>query len=401
MKSADVVVIGGGVIGAAITYNLAVCGVEVTLVERGELASGTSGACGGSIAIQTKGAGPVLECARFSQQLYRTLADELGQDLEHEQQGSVIVAESDDELRHIMALAAVQQAAGLDIELLDGPDARAWAPGLGPSVRAASFCAGDAEVNPFRVVLAFAEAAQQNGAQLRTHTQVTGIDVAQGRVTRVRTEHGDIGAGAVVIAAGAWTPTIGRMVGVNIPVRPRRGVVIVTEPAPFRVRGTVFSSRYLASKRYLPDETTTVPDTESGFTGGLVLSQAAAGNVIFGSSRELAGYDVAAPIEIVEFVAREALRIVPVIAQVRMIRSFAGLRPLSNDGLPIIGRVSGICGLVVATGHEGDGVALAPWTGQAVATLIVTGEPPLALRPFDPDRIVHVATGSDAGMATP
>ena len=387
MISSDVVVIGGGVVGTAITYYLAVRGLAPTLIERHDLASGTSGACGGSITMQTKRAGPVLGCAIQSQDLYRALGDELGHDLEYQEQGSLVVAETDDELEYLTALVAAQAVAGLHLDWLDGPAARAWGD-LGRSVQGASFCPTDAEVNPLRVVFAFGEAARRHGGRILTHTRVTGIRADRDGVAGVQTDRGDFAARTIVNAAGVWSPMIGQMVGVDVPVRPRRGVVVVTEPAPFSVRGTLFSAKYLISKRH-PAGGSTANDGNSTFTGGLVLSEAVAGNLLVGSSREFAEYDVGAPVDVIDFIVREAVRIIPAIAGVRMIRAYAGLRPLSGDGLPIIGNVPRLPGLVLATGHEGDGVALAPWTGKAVADLIVSGAPSEELAPFDPRRFAE------------
>jgi glycine/D-amino acid oxidase-like deaminating enzyme len=394
---ADVVVIGGGIIGAAITYYLAASGAAVTLLERNDLSSGTSGACGGSVTLQTKRTGPVLAVALESQRLYCGLSDELAYDLEYQQDGSLIVAETDVELEYLATLNAAQKATGLDMTWLDAAAASEWGEGLGPSVRGASFCSTDAEVNPLKVVFGFAEAARRHGARICTNTEVTGVRIDRGRVTAVQTDRGAITTQSVVNAAGVWSPAIGQLAGANLPVRPRRGVVIVTEPAPFRVLGTLFSTKYLTSKRHL-DSASTPASNGDVVSGGLVLAETAAGNLLVGSSREFAEFDTRVPAGIIAFIAREAVRLLPTIAHVRMIRAYAGLRPFSPDGLPIIGNMPGIEGFVVATGHEGDGVALAPWTGKTVAQLITTAERPEHLAPFDPQRFdpptdVYAAAG--------
>jgi sarcosine oxidase subunit beta len=204
------------------------------------------------------------------------------------------------------------------------------------------------------------------------------------RVVGVETERGDLAAPIVVNAAGAWAPAVGEMVSVSVPVKPRRGVVLVTEPVPFPVRGTVFSTRYLMSKR--PSAKASAGGVELSFSGGLVLAQTLAGNLLIGSSRDDVGFDARTPPEIVEFIAQEAVRILPALSSVSVIRAYAGLRPLASDGLPIIGAVPGLSGFVLATGHEGDGVALAPWTGKAVAALVESGRPSDDLAPFSPQR---------------
>lgn len=380
----DVVVVGGGVIGTAIAYYLTRLGISVVLIEKGDLASGASGACGGSVSMQTKRDGPVLASALRSQELYRSLGDELGHDLEYEEQGSLIVAETAAEHDYLTKLAAEQRSAGLHVEWVDGVVVTDTGASLAPSVVASRYCPSDAEVNPLAVVFAFADAAKKRGARLLTHTRVTGIGMHNDRIVGVETDRGDVVAPVVVNAAGAWAPALGKMAGVLVPVRPRRGVVLVTEPVPFRIRGTLFSTRYLMSKR--PGALALAGGAEPSFTGGLVLAQTVSGNLLIGSSREDVGFEVGAPPEIVEFIAQEAVRILPALSSVSLIRTYAGLRPLTSDGLPIIGTVPGLTGYVLATGHEGDGVALAPWTGKAVATLVDTGKGSDELAPFGPQR---------------
>lgn len=381
---ADVVVIGGGVIGTAITYYLTCLGMSVVLIEKGGLASGASGACGGSVSMQTKREGPVLTCALRSQELYRSLGDELGRDLEYEERGSLIVAETDAECAYLSGLARGQESAGLAVEWLDGAAAREWGETLSPSVVSARYCATDAEVNPLAVVFGYADAARARGARLWSHTRVNDIRTHGDKIVAVVTDRGIVAAPTVVNAAGAWAPAIARMADVHLAVKPRRGIVLVTEPVALRVRGTLFSTRYLMSKR--PVAKASSEASEVSFTGGLVLARTAAGNFLIGSSRDDVGFDVQAPPEIVEFIAQEAVRILPSLSSVSLIRAYAGFRPLTPDGLPIIGAVPGLGGLVLATGHEGDGIALAPWTGKAVAALVANEKPSETLALFGLER---------------
>jgi sarcosine oxidase subunit beta len=380
----DAVVIGGGAIGTALTYYLSSRGCAVALIERRGAGSGTSGACGGSITMQTKRAGPVFEAARKSQGLYRGLSDELSLDLEYREGGSLVVAETDSELEYVMRLSRAQQAAGLSISWFNATTARAWGPGLGPSVLGGSYCPTDAEVNPLKVVFGFADAAKRLGATVWTHTCVTGIRVQRGHVAGIHTDRGDITAPLVVNAAGVWSAEVAELAGTVVPVRPLRGVVLVTDVAPFRVPGTLFSARYLLSKRHQVDDAANAH--EQAWTGGLVLAETEAGNLLVGSSRELSSYSVDARPEIIEFIVREAVRILPVTAGLQLIRAYAGLRPLSPDGLPVIGETS-LPGFFVAAGHEGDGIALAPWTGKAVADLLTREDRSEDLAAFSPRRL--------------
>jgi sarcosine oxidase subunit beta len=197
--------------------------------------------------------------------------------------------------------------------------------------------------------------------------------VEEGRVAAVVTDRGRVLTGMVVNAGGVWAPALGRMVGVSVPIRPRRGLLVVTEGVPFRLRGTVIAAKYLMSK-FGKETAIGTRAEDSSVSVGLVVAQAKSGNLIFGSSREFAGYDTRTTAASLGRVVEDALRTLPVLRRVRAIRAFAGLRPASADGLPIVGRAPGVEGFVIAGGHEGDGVALAPITGRLIADLVLGGE---------------------------
>jgi len=368
VRSAQVVVIGGGVIGTAITYYLARQGVDVALVERGDIASGTSSACSGSVMMQTKGTGVKLKLALESREIYRSLNEELSNNVEYYQEGGMIVAETEEEIDYISSLAKRQRELGLKVELLDRKQAKERQPALSNHVLASTFCPLDGKVNPMKVAFSFAEAAKKKGAKIYTFTSVKNIQVRKGKVFAVVVDHGKIKTKVVVNAGGIWAPEIGKMVGLKIPIRPRRGMLIVTEVIPPTVNGSILSAKYMMSKYAEGDV--------RKFTGGLALRHTEEGNLLFGSSREFVGYDKRTTYEGVSFIIQEAVRILPVLRNVNVIRTFAGLRPATPDGLPILGEASHPKGFIIAAGQEGDGIALAPITGKLIGDLITKGEFP-------------------------
>jgi len=355
--SPDVVVVGGGLVGCACAHSLAKRGLRVTLLERGDLADGASGACDGHVCCPSKAPGLHLELARRSLELYEVLSETLGEETGFRRCGSWLVAETEAEWAALRESAVARQAAGLSVYLQSGDDVRAAEPILGEALLGGSFCPIDGQTDPWRTTLAFAHAARRLGAQLELGVEVIGVVARRGRVHGLETPSGPVPCGRVLLAAGAWTAGLCEGVGVDLPLHPRRGEILVTEPMPPLLSSIVLHAPYVSAKLDHADEARAT----------LVLEQTADGNVLVGSTRSFAGFDPRNTPEGIGAIASEAARLAPKLADLHVIRCFAGLRPCSGDGLPLLGPVPGVEGLFVATGHEGDGVALAPVTGELVA----------------------------------
>ena len=364
-KSTDVIVIGGGVIGTSVAYYAAKAGKRVVLLDRGDIAAGTSGACDGFIILQSKNPGPHLNLAMQSAALYRTLAAELDYDIEYMPCGGMIVAESEKQAQLLQGLIAKQKQAGLQVELLPIKEARQSEPLLAADLWGAAYCADDAQVNPIRLAQGFAQAARRLGAQIRSGVEVRELLVENGRVCGVKTDQGELRADYVVNATGVWAPALLSPLGINLPIKPRRGQILVTEPLTPMLNHVLLCACYLIAK-YHPEELDPT-DRQHRLGVGLAVEQTAHGSLLIGSTREFAGFDRKTTLAGIEAVAQHARRILPALAKVNIIRTFAGLRPHTPDGLPILGPVDGLPGLIMAAGHEGDGIALAPITGQKVA----------------------------------
>ncbi|MFH1152742.1 MAG: FAD-binding oxidoreductase [Pseudomonadota bacterium] len=372
-----VLIIGGGVIGTSIAYHLARYSCRVTLLDRGDLASGTSGACDGVVFMQSKKPGIHLELALASLARFRELDQELPHPMEFNPAGGMVIIETPAEYEAMKQFVRDQQSLGLDVSLIDAEEARARIPGLSDHILGATFSPMDAQVNPMALTHAFALGAVNYGASILTNTPVMGIEIRQGRVTGVRTKNGVVRADLVVNAAGVFAPDIAKMVGVHLPITPRRGQIVVTEPVLPLLPHCLLSARYIAAK-YNP---------ELAREGqGISMEQAKNGNLLLGSTREFVGYDRSTTPEAIGRIVRETCRIIPGLARLQAIRTFAGLRPYTPDGLPILGPVKGLDGFMVAAGHEGDGIALSPITGKLMAGLILDRETGMRLDAFSPDR---------------
>lgn len=362
--SADVVVVGAGLIGCACAYSLAKRGLQVTVVEREDIASGASGACDGHVCCQSKAPGFASELARRSLALYRTLSDELGEETGFRRSGSWLVAESPCEMHSLEAIARQRQAEGLEVRICSGEEVREAEPILTKGLCGGTFCPTDGQTDPWRTALALARAARRSGAQFCFGDEVQSVVVRGSQVRGVRTSRGRLAAGVVLLTVGAWTSCLLTPLGVELPVVPRRGEILVTEPMPPVLSSIVLHARYVAAKLAENDEQQAT----------LVMEQVSDGNLMIGSTRSDAGFDIRNTFAGITALAREAQRLAPSLSGVSVVRSFAGLRPVSPDGLPLIGPVQEVEGLFVATGHGGDGVALAPITGEIVGEGIVGGE---------------------------
>ncbi|QSO51312.1 FAD-binding oxidoreductase [Alicyclobacillus curvatus] len=376
-----VIVIGGGIIGTSTAYYLSQLGVDVVLVESRDIAAGTSGSCDRAIMLQSKTPGPTLDLAVESAAMYKNLEAELDANLEYREGGGMILIETAAELEAISSLVERQRSAGLDVQLLSGEEARRMQPELSEHILGSTWWSNDAEVNPLNVSFSMARKAAQNGAQILLHTHVTGLIAETHRVTGVETSNGDcIYGDAIIVTTGVWTPKMFEKLGVDIPIIPRRGQILVSERVSPFLHCTVLSGAYIAAK--LSKERA----TEDSVGIGLSMGQTGHGQLLIGGSREFAGFDLGTSPEVTRAIAERAVRVFPHLANVNIIRTFSGLRPYTPDGKPIISDVPQWPGLYIAAGHEGDGIALAPVTGKLAARMACGLNPGRDLSPFSLSR---------------
>lgn len=379
--SSEVVVIGGGVIGAATAYFLCKEGAEVMIVEADDLASGASGACDGFVSLQTKQIGNHLELARESARMFSEIASDLDVDIEYNRCGGLMLARSAEQLKELKARAKKLKAAGLEAETLTPSELKEKLPDASKDIKGASFCAEDAQVNPYKLTLGLAQKAQEMGATILKGCRVENIVVTNNRVREVDTTAGSIHSRRVICAAGTGSNQIGKMIIVDIPVLPQRGQILVTEARERILDVIVSGAEYLGTKASL--EGLMPEDEEAQKLGlGFTAEQTASGNILLGSTREFAGFDSETTPDAINAIAKNAMDFLPWIKDLDVIRSFAGLRPCSPDGLPILGTVKGVKGFYMATGHAGDGICLAPVTGRLLSELVLDGETGMDIEPF-------------------
>ena len=377
--SSDVVVIGGGVIGLAVAWRAAQRGRTVCVLERGELGAGTSRVAAGMLAPVTEadaGELALLELGLRSARAWPAFAEELaaasGADPGLRRCGALVVARDDDEAAALERELALRLHLGLDVERVLPSAARRLEPALAPTLRLALAVPGDHAADPRALLLALTEAARRAGVQLRTGAAVTSIRVRAGRVSGVELAGGEhVRAGAVVIAAGAWSGAIGGLPeGARIPLRPVKGQILrLRDP-----QGPGLLERIVR------------------FEGGYLVPRGD-GRYVLGATMEERGFDTTVTAGALYELLRDAGELVPGVHELVVEETAAGLRPATPDNAPVLGAAGDVAGLVWATGHHRNGILLAPVTAELVAGVLDGAAVP---PPFAPGRFARPRAGAAA-----
>jgi glycine oxidase len=367
-QNADVVIVGGGVIGCAIAYHLRKAHRSVLVLEQGTIGGQASGAAAGLLAPlgPLPGPGPFADLLLAGFSLFPTLVPELedasGVRLGYEQTGALRVARQPKSAARLRERWAVWQSFGLQLSWLTGEEARQREPLLAPDVCAAVYAPEESQIQAPQVVQAFSAAATNLGATLRSHTPVIGVLRSGERITGVQTEQEVIACDHLVLATGAWSAVWGEWLEIALPVLPLRGqIAAIQQPIP-HLHHIIFGDAIYATPR-----------------------QAA---VIVGATKEEAGFDVQLTFEGVRWLRMTAARLLPILAQSSLETAWAGLRPKTPDNHPILGPLPGWENVSLAIGHNSVGIILSEITGQTIARSVTTGQAPDLIRPFSLERFM-------------
>ena len=388
----DVLVIGGGIVGAASAYHLARRGASVTLLEANELAYGATGRNLGYIWLHTRRVGPELELVTHLRRELEELPGVFDDDFGLQTDGGLLYVHTDAQLSTLREFVDRRQADGVDVRLIDGDQARAMAPILPDTVIGASFCPLDAQMESDRYVRGFANAAARAGARILERTPVVAMEREGDGIGRVLTATETFTPDRVVVAAGAWTPELLRMVGVEVPIHAMRLQIVQTTPMERGLGPVLYGPGAVKQYSIFRDLPSFRPEDWTSEAEGRhrkVLLEAVCqrrdGSYLLGCAMDYPGFVWEPDLSGIALITDSLLATMPALRSARFARAWAGLLPFTTDNLPIIDTVPGLDGVVVAAGHVfGNGAG--PTTGRIVAELICGGDPIMDITPFRADR---------------
>jgi glycine/D-amino acid oxidase-like deaminating enzyme len=381
--SAEVTIIGGGIIGCSIAYYLAKIIDGVVLLERKNVASESSGANYGMIWRQSRLPGYDLNTALRSLEIYPTLIRNVFDlDIEYRKKDGLTIFLTEMQREAARNYVKLKKSLGIPSRLLNADQTRQLEPALSKEVAGSILCPDEATLNPFYTTRAFARAAVKEGAVIYTNTEVTGIKTAGNSVTGVTTSSGEIKTKIIINAAGSWASEIGALVGLDIPVHPHRLQSIVTEQLPCLLDHTIQGARVAHSPeeaartfQYVYDATEgqsdiyrKPPHEEWRESSLLYLRPTANSNIVLGTACDFAGFDRRTNYEALAMISAMAVKAVPALKNVKIIRSWSNFDPWTADGIPIV-EESSIKGFIVCAGH-GTGMSHAPATAEAIAAML-------------------------------
>lgn len=381
----DVIVIGGGVVGAACAHELARRGAGVTLVERDDLAAGASGRNQGWFVLSDDP--PLQPMSAGSLAMYREVVDhsEMPVRFDPEPVGHLMVATTEGGATVVRSRVASREAAGTHAERLDDAARRDLEPALSPDLADAWLLDQGRRIDPGALTVALTLSARANGADVRTHCTVRDVVVDRSRVTGVVTDDGVVRGDAVILAAGPWSTPLARKQGVVLPVTGARGWIVELEGTPGLLRHLIEEEDGDWSEREGAPTAAELGDGLQRDAGvSALLHQAYDDAIVCGASHHLALRPEAEDVDAPARIARRAARVAPALADLHVRGIRWGIRPMSPDDRPLVGWLR--AGLLAATGHGPEGVLLAGGTAQLAASIVLDEPLPFAADAFDPFR---------------
>lgn len=378
-STADVVIAGGGCMGASVAWHLARAGVSrIVLIEReAQFGTASTGRNAGGVRHQFSHEANV-RLSIESIRLFEQFADTVGSPIDFHQDGYLFLLSHEKDILEFDRAMAMQRRLGVDVARLDASAAAALAPGLNvDDVVGATFCARDGICDPNGVTTGFASAAQRMGATIVRGVEITGVRVDGDRIVSVVTDRGAIDTPILVNATGVWAATIGAMAGVTLPISPlRRHIFIAAPPAGGWAHGGINGGPAGPSSRIM------VIDFDTTF-----YFHREGANLLFGMGDpdERPGFDITVDWRMLEKIAPVMSRRLPALSDAAISHAWAGLYEMTPDAMPIIG-ACGVDGFFTIAGFSGHGFQHAPAAGRVLADVITGRDPAFDLAPFAYER---------------
>ena len=369
----EVVIIGAGIVGAMCAYYVNRAGLKAIVIDRGTVASGTTGAGEGNIMVSDKSPGPELELALKSRDMWFEVAHDLGNEFELVAKGGLAVSRGD--ASSLFELSNSQSVAGVQTKRVGASEIQELEPFISKAIQNGVHYPQDAQCQPMLAAAHILRQLQRRGLEFIGHQEVLMIERKSENLT-VRTSTLEIQSDFVVNAAGTWAGEIARLAGSELPIMPRRGFILVTAPLPKYVNHKVYDSDYVDN----------VASSDADLQTSTVIEGTQSGTILIGASRERVGFDKSISVSVIQRLARQATSLFPILAGAQLLRVYTGFRPYSPDHLPVIGADSLIPGLYHCAGHEGAGIGLSAGSGKVIAQLIKNETPIVNPEPFSPAR---------------
>lgn len=367
-RSPDIIIVGAGIVGSACAAECARGGLKTLVLERGVVGGGTTGAGMGHIVVMDDSPAQ-FALTSYSRRLWREMAERMPADVECDPCGTLWVAADEQEMAEVYRKEAFYRERGVRVEVLDGAALRAAEPNLRKDLVGGLVVVEDGVLYPPSGAAFLLEQAKGAGAEVRLGTAVRSL-LAEGGV---ELEDGtQIGAGVVLNAAGPWSPAL----SAGLPVRKRKGHLVITDRYPAFVRHQIVELGYLKSAHSVSSDSV-----------AFNIQPRKTGQMLIGSSRQYdaEGTEINPPI--LDRMLRRAFEYLPTLDRLSALRCWAGHRPATPDKLPLIGPTAENKKIWLATGHEGLGITTAPATGRLVADLLLNRVPEIPGEPYLPTRL--------------
>lgn len=368
-KIYDVLIIGGGIIGASIAYYTAKTGLSVALMESNTVASGTSSKCDGNVLLIDKEPGFDSRMAIKSQALIKQLSSELEMEFEFRHPGSIFLCENEDEIEQGYNWVDYHNKEnGKDkfFKKLTKEDLKNDSKYFSDHLVGGIECTNDSTINPYMLAFSLINQAKKYDFSLFEMTPVTDIQRIQGDGFKVMSYEKVFKANKVINAAGIYSPHVGKILDIEVPVVPRKGHILVSSRAELMGARKIQEFGYLMTK-FGKERQASKEMNDYGVA--LVHEATQSQNFLIGSSREFVGYNTNVNHKVIRLIAERAIEYFPAMKDMSFIRSYAGLRPWTPDNLPIISDTA-VPGFYIAAGHEGDGIGLSAITGLWVSQMM-------------------------------